>query len=73
MASGGQTPLREASDGVSCLVALTFFMGVGAIGAALARLAVLLVVGTVQFVVGLARTIVALSWVLLQGLFGKRD
>jgi len=48
-------------------------MGVGAIGAALARLAVLLVTGTVQFVVGLARTIVAMSWVLLQGLFGKRD
>jgi hypothetical protein len=36
-------------------------------------LVVLLIVGTVDFVVGLARTIVAILWVLQQGLFGKRD
>jgi hypothetical protein len=36
-------------------------------------LVVLLIVGTVDFVVGLARTNVAILWVLQQGLFGKRD
>jgi len=61
------SPLHRASYGVCCLVVLTFFMGVGAIGVVLARLVVVLIAGTVHFVVGLARTIVALSWFFLQG------
>jgi hypothetical protein len=66
-------PLREAADGVSCDVATTFFIGVGAVGVVLARAIFSLIIGVFRFVVGLVRTIVAMSWVLLQGLFGRRD
>jgi hypothetical protein len=55
------------------IVASTFFSGVGAIGAALARRVISLVAGLIYFLVGLARTIVALAWVLLQAIFGRRD
>jgi hypothetical protein len=46
-------------------VASTFFMGVGAVGVALARGVISLITGLVRFLVGLARTIVAMAWVLL--------
>jgi hypothetical protein len=54
-------------------VASTFFMGVGAVGAALARGVVSLITGLIRFLIGLARTIVAMAWVLLQAIFGRRD
>jgi hypothetical protein len=54
-------------------VASTLFIGLGALGAALARVTVLLIAGLFHFLVGLARTIVAMAWVLLQAIFGKRD
>jgi len=55
------------------VVASTFFMGVGAVGAALARGVVSLITGLIRFLIGLARTIVAMAWVLLQAIFGRRD
>lgn len=55
------------------VVASTFFIGVGAVGVALARVVISLITGLIRFLVGLARTIVAMAWVLLQAIFGRRD
>jgi hypothetical protein len=54
-------------------VASTFFMGVGAVGAALARVVISLITGLIRFLIGLTRTIVAMAWVLLTAIFGRRD
>ena len=55
------------------VVASTFFIGVGAVGAVLARGVSSLITGLIRFLVGLARTIVAMAWVLLRAIFGRRD
>lgn len=54
-------------------MASTFFIGFGAVGAALARGVISLIAGLIRFLVGLARTIVAMAWVLLQAIFGRRN
>jgi hypothetical protein len=69
-----QSPLEKISvNWICCGVASTFFIGIGAVGAALARAILSLITGLFHFLTGLARTLVATVWVLLRGLFGRRD
>jgi hypothetical protein len=54
-------------------VVSTFFIGLGAVGAALAGAVRFLIIGLFHFLVGLVRTIVAMAWVLLQAIFGRSE
>ena len=72
---GGQTVgLRLPRRGADIVMwASTFFIGLGAIGAVLARALFSLITGMFRFLIGLVRTVVAMVWVLLQAIFGRRD
>ena len=53
-------------------MASTFFIGLGAIGAALVRVVFSLITGVFRLLIGLVRTIVAMVWVLLKAIFSRR-
>jgi hypothetical protein len=53
-------------------VASTFFIGLGAIGAALVRVVFSLITGAFRFLIGLVRTVVAMVWIVLKAMFGRR-
>jgi hypothetical protein len=63
----------SAPRGLPCGVASTFLIGFGAVGVALARLVFSLISGVFRFLIGLVRTTVAMVWVLLKAIFGRRD
>ena len=64
-------PLHPVGGELCLVVAATFFIGLIAVGAALGRGILSLMIGFLRFLGAFARTTAALAWAVLRGIFGS--